>query len=46
MIVVIINAWTGQGGRFFAKTFPQVMENRAADGEGKVKVVDINKVEI
>ena len=31
---------------FFAETFLQVLENRAADSEGKVKVVDINKVEI
>ena len=29
-----------------SKTFLQVLENRAADAEGKVKVVDINKVEI
>ena len=33
-------------GFFFTKTFLQVLENRAADAEGKVKVVDINKVEI
>ena len=47
MIIVIIKARTGQSGKvFFTKTFLQVLENRAADAEGKVKVVDINKVEI
>ena len=44
IIIVIINAWTER--KVFAKTFLQVLENRAADAEGKVKVVDINKVEI